>query len=74
MFTAWWKHALVEIIGEAGLKLHTGRSRNDQVAVDTRLFLKKAIGQVQQGLKALMGELLNQAGGTPMWWSPATPI
>ena len=42
---------LVEIIGKAGLKLHTGRSRNDQVAVDTRLFLKKAIGQVQQGLK-----------------------
>ncbi len=56
---------LVEIIGEAGLKLHTGRSRNDQVAVDTRLFLKKAIGQVQQGLKALMGELLNQARRHP---------
>ena len=41
------------------------RSRNDQVAVDTRLFLKKAIGQVQQGLKALMGELLNQARRHP---------
>ncbi|MXZ34721.1 MAG: argininosuccinate lyase [Acidobacteria bacterium] len=52
---------LVEIIGEAGMKLHTGRSRNDQVALDTRLFLKKAIGQVQQGLKGLMGELLGQA-------------
>ena len=52
---------LVEIIGKAGLKLHTGRSRNDQVAVDTRLFLKKAIGQVQQGLKGLMEELLGQA-------------
>ena len=56
---------LVEIVGEAALKLHTGRSRNDQVAVDTRLFLKKAIGQVQRGLKALMGELLNQAGKQP---------
>ncbi len=56
---------LVEIVGEAALKLHTGRSRNDQVAVDTRLFLKKAIGQVQKGLKALMGELLNQAGKHP---------
>jgi argininosuccinate lyase len=52
---------LVEIIGAAGLKLHTGRSRNDQVAVDTRLFLKKAIGRVQKALKGLMGELLNQA-------------
>jgi len=56
---------LVEIIGEAGLKLHTGRSRNDQVALDTRLFLKKAIGQVQQGLKGLMAELLHQAGRHP---------
>ena len=56
---------LVEIIGEAGLKLHTGRSRNDQVAVDTRLFLKKAIGRVQHGLKDLMGELLNQAKRHP---------
>ena len=56
---------LVEIIGEAGLKLHTGRSRNDQVALDTRLFLKKAIGRVQQALKGLMGELLNQARRGP---------
>ena len=56
---------LVEIVGEAGLKLHTGRSRNDQVALDTRLFLKRAIGRVQQGLKGLMGELLNQAKGHP---------
>ena len=56
---------LVEIVGEAALKLHTGRSRNDQVAVDTRLFLKKGIGRVQKGLKALMGELLNQAGKHP---------
>jgi argininosuccinate lyase len=52
---------LVEIIGEAGMKLHTGRSRNDQVALDTRLFLKKAIGRVQKALKGLMGELLGQA-------------
>ena len=56
---------LVEIIGAAALKLHTGRSRNDQVAVDTRLFLKKAIGRVQKGLKGLMGELLNQARKHP---------
>lgn len=39
---------LVEIVGEAGLKIHTGRSRNDQVALDTRLFLKKAITKIQK--------------------------
>src|SRR5262245_4439359 len=38
---------LVELIGDAGLKLHTGRSRNDQVALDTRLYLKRAIIGVQ---------------------------
>ncbi len=52
---------LVEIIGKTGLKLHTGRSRNDQVALDTRLFLKRAIRQVQVQLKRMMGELLAQA-------------
>ncbi len=52
---------LVEIVGDAGFKLHTGRSRNDQVALDTRLYLKRAIIRVQVQLKALSRELLNQA-------------
>lgn len=52
---------LVELVGDAGLKLHTGRSRNDQVAVDTRLYLKRAIIRVQVQLKALCREILNQA-------------
>lgn len=52
---------LVEIVGEAGLKIHTGRSRNDQVALDTRLFLKKAITKIQKEIKQLMGELLTKA-------------
>jgi argininosuccinate lyase len=37
---------LVELIGEAGRKLHTGRSRNDQVATDLRLWLREAIDQL----------------------------
>ena len=37
---------LTQKIGPAGQKLHTGRSRNDQVATDFRLFVKKAIGLV----------------------------
>src|SRR6185503_4620557 len=34
---------LVELIGDAGRKLHTGRSRNDQVATDCRIWLREAI-------------------------------
>jgi argininosuccinate lyase len=52
---------LFEMIGNAALKLHTGRSRNDQVALDTRLFLKRAIVQTQVQVKALIRALLSQA-------------
>ncbi|MCW8924423.1 MAG: argininosuccinate lyase [Gammaproteobacteria bacterium] len=51
---------LTEIIGDAGKRLHTGRSRNDQVATDIRLYLREQTGYViseakrlQQGLLAL---------------------
>src|SRR5213596_4179515 len=40
-------------IGAAAMKLHTGRSRNDQVATDFRLFVRKAIGLVLADLEAL---------------------
>ena len=48
---------LIERIGEAGKKLHTARSRNDQVAVDTRLYLKKEIGAVKSLLLDLQETL-----------------
>ncbi len=48
-------------IGEAGKRLHTGRSRNDQVAVDIRLYLREEIGEVIQYLDLLMDSLLFQA-------------
>jgi argininosuccinate lyase len=41
---------LVELAGEVGLKLHTGRSRNEQIATDLRLFLRDAIDQLQSKL------------------------
>src|SRR5881409_2183879 len=44
---------LASKIGPAALKLHTGRSRNDQVATDFRLFVRKAIGLVLADLEAL---------------------
>ncbi len=51
------EHRLIEIIGDIGKKLHTGRSRNDQVATDIRLHVRSAIddliGQQRQLLTAL---------------------
>jgi argininosuccinate lyase len=38
---------LVKLVGEVGYKLHTGRSRNDQVATDLRLYLRRAIDEIQ---------------------------
>lgn len=55
------ENRLVNMIGPAGLKLHTGRSRNDQVSIDTRLFLKKIINKVKQRLKDLMQEFIKLA-------------
>ncbi|MFN8008545.1 MAG: argininosuccinate lyase [Terriglobia bacterium] len=51
---------LVGLIGEAAYKLHTGRSRNDQVALDTRLYMKRATIRVQVEIKNLMRELVKQ--------------
>jgi argininosuccinate lyase len=48
---------LTEKIGAAGGKLHTARSRNDQVALDTRLFLRDEIARIIGSLKALQREL-----------------
>lgn len=44
---------LVELVGDAGKRLHTGRSRNDQVATDIRLWLRNEIDQIIDLLKAL---------------------
>lgn len=52
---------LVERIGMAGYKLHTGRSRNDQVAVATRLFLREEIDQLQTRLRETRAALLDLA-------------
>ena len=48
---------LTERIGDAGKRLHTGRSRNDQVALDVRMFLKQACGDVDAVLRELIGTL-----------------
>jgi argininosuccinate lyase len=52
---------LTELIGEAGKRLHTGRSRNDQVATDVRLYLREAIDELAQLLAQLRKALLELA-------------
>jgi len=52
---------LTELVGDAGKRLHTGRSRNDQVATDIRLYLRAAIDDIADLLKALRGALLELA-------------
>lgn len=52
---------LIEKIGDVGRKLHTARSRNDQVALDMRLFVKEAISQTIVGLQGLQSALLDVA-------------
>lgn len=49
---------LIERIGEAGKKLHTGRSRNDQVALDMRLYVRLEVLYVDELLKELLSTLL----------------
>lgn len=49
---------LIEIIGEVGGKLHTARSRNDQVALDMRLFTRVAIHDARGGIQGLQQALL----------------
>ena len=52
---------LTERIGEAGKRLHTGRSRNDQVALDVRMYAMAAIRTAQENLRALIRALLSIA-------------
>ncbi len=52
---------LIETIGEIGRKLHTARSRNDQVALDIRLFTKEAINNTVTGLRQFQRALISQA-------------
>jgi argininosuccinate lyase len=59
-------HAFVEReltarIGEAGKRLHTGRSRNEQVSVDFRLYLRRRIPEIQNSLRVLVEALTRQA-------------
>ncbi|MBV9470188.1 MAG: argininosuccinate lyase [Abitibacteriaceae bacterium] len=55
------ERTLTERIGPVAGKLHTARSRNDQIALDVRLYLKDALEQTRDAIHALQGALLQRA-------------
>jgi argininosuccinate lyase len=55
---------LVELIGEVGYKLHTGRSRNEQIATDLRLYVREQIDEVTRLLAEFVSAFLKQAEAT----------
>ena len=72
---------LTRRIGEAGKRLHTGRSRNDQAATDVRLFVREALDDIVAAIRALQGAILaiaeREAGSVMPGFThlqPAQPI
>ena len=55
------ENALFEKIGPLAGKLHTGRSRNDQIALDLRIFVKESVHEIWEGLLGLRTSILNKA-------------
>jgi argininosuccinate lyase len=52
---------LVALVGELGYKLHSGRSRNEQIATDLRLYVRAAIDQLREEIAEVCGVLVNRA-------------
>jgi argininosuccinate lyase len=59
---AFVERELIARVGDAGRRLHTGRSRNEQVSLDLRLYLKRRIPRLQQSIAALVAVLADKAG------------
>jgi argininosuccinate lyase len=55
---------LTELAGPVGGKLHTGRSRNDQIALDERLYLREVIAAAREGIRAVQRVLVERAAET----------
>jgi argininosuccinate lyase len=55
---------LIELAGAVGGKLHTGRSRNDQIALDERLYLRDAVARIGEGLRRTQATLVERAEQT----------
>ena len=63
---------LTALVGDAGKRLHTGRSRNDQVATDIRLYLRDAIDDILGLIKAFRSALIDLAEKEAA--TPASPV
>ncbi|HSC27701.1 MAG TPA: argininosuccinate lyase, partial [Vicinamibacterales bacterium] len=60
---AFVERELVKRVGDAGRRLHTGRSRNEQVSLDLRLYLKRRVPELQHALAGLAAVLAGRAEG-----------
>jgi argininosuccinate lyase len=58
---AFVERQLVELVGDTGKRLHTGRSRNEQVSLDLRLYLRRRIPLLQHALEDLIATLVDMA-------------
>jgi argininosuccinate lyase len=65
------ERVLVERIGDAGRRLHTGRSRNEQVSLDLRLYLMRHIPLLQRGIAGVIAGLADQAASAGSALMPA---
>jgi len=64
------ENRLTEVVGEAGKRLHTARSRNDQVATDFRLWVRDQCDQAVEAIRALQRALVDQADAGADWVMP----
>ncbi|TNH05165.1 argininosuccinate lyase [Testudinibacter sp. TR-2022] len=58
---SWVESKLIENVGDLGKKLHTGRSRNDQVALDIKLWCKRQVTELQKSIRQLQHKLIATA-------------
>lgn len=58
---SWVESKLIEKVGDLGKKLHTGRSRNDQVALDIKLWCKQQVTELQKSIRQLQHKLISTA-------------
>ena len=68
---AFVERQLIERIGETGKRLHTGRSRNEQVSLDLRLYLRRRVPELQAVLTTLVAGLAQQAAAAGPALMPA---
>jgi argininosuccinate lyase len=55
------EHRLIQMLGERGGKLHTARSRNDQISLDERLYLRRTVGGIQKRIRQFQSVLVTCA-------------